>query len=225
MTEYLILKMNWETVVTSKLNRQWFYLDVLLKPIGHATAIPTTLLIHGSPATTKVDVGAHINVKEHISGCFELIELVGDNLSYVSEDMFGVKYKDYTKIIPVNLVGVGGRGLALYWKKKQPEDFEEYQRLCRCGELNNLTPTRMGNYILVPTKGYWGNPSTVFQLRESLIGLRYLMLREGSRYQYILPLLGCGKETGGLKADVVEPIIEAVLKPLPTEIVISRWEP
>lgn len=225
MANYLILKINWDTIVTSKINKTWFYVDVLLKPIGCAISVPVTLLVHGKPESTDVDVGSHIDVKEHISGCFELISVLASNVRYVNDDMFGTQYKDYTKIIPVNLVGVAGRGLALYWKKKHPEHFEQYQHLCKCGELNNLNPVRMDEYILVPTKGYWGNPSTIFQLRESLIGLRYLMLREAGKHQYILPLLGCGKETGGLNPDVVEPIINTILNPLPTEIVISRWEP
>jgi len=121
----------------------------------------------------------------------------------------------------VNTVGVMGKGIALQFKKRFPENFKAYERACKKEEvevgrmftfpLNSLTNPR---YIInFPTKKHWRGRSRVEYIREGLEDLVREMERLGI-HSVAVPPLGCGN--GGLDwEDEVRPLIEAAFAAVP----------
>jgi O-acetyl-ADP-ribose deacetylase (regulator of RNase III) len=124
----------------------------------------------------------------------------------------------------VNCVGVMGKGLALAFKYRYPENYKDYVRACLDGEVKLghiffhylkvhdrwLTKPR---YILnFPTKNHWRNPSQIHWIRDGLVDLvRCIKL---VRIESIaVPALGC--KNGGLNWANVRPMIVDALQPLP----------
>ena len=116
-------------------------------------------------------------------------------------------------IIPVNTVGVMGKGLALTCKNKYPVVFYYYSHYCRTGLLTTKTPvfihlggtSTLHSYVcLFVTKKDWRDPS---QLNYITDGLPVFLdkLKRRDPVQVLIPKLGCG--LGGLDWDVVKPII------------------
>ena len=130
----------------------------------------------------------------------------------------------------VNTVGVMGKGIALQFKKKFPENFKAYARACKNGEveigemftfpLDKLTNPR---YIInFPTKKHWRGKSRLEYVRDGLDGL----VREIERLNIsslAIPPLGCGN--GGLDWEAeVRPLIEKALCRVP-EVRAYVYEP
>lgn len=121
----------------------------------------------------------------------------------------------------VNTVGVMGKGIALQFKKKFPENFKAYARACKGGKvevgkmftfpLDKLTNPR---YIInFPTKQHWRGKSRLEYVREGLEDLVHEIERLGIG-SIAVPPLGCGN--GGLDwDDEVRPLIEAALARVP----------
>jgi len=116
----------------------------------------------------------------------------------------------------VNTVGVMGKGVALMFKEKFPENFAAYEKACRAGEVRIgkmfVTKTHeLGNprYIInFPTKRHWRHPSRLEYVREGLQDLVRVVRKLGIQ-SIALPPLGCGN--GGLKwADVRREIARAL---------------
>ena len=129
----------------------------------------------------------------------------------------------------VNCVGVMGRGIALQFKRRYPDNFRAYAAACNRGdvepgrvfvfETGQLTNPR---YIInVPTKRHWRAKS---RLEDIDAGLKSLMqeVRERNIRSIAIPPLGCGM--GGLDWNQVRPRIEAALRPLP-EVRAVVFEP
>ncbi len=117
----------------------------------------------------------------------------------------------------VNCVGAMGSGIALEFKKRFPEMFEDYQQRCTMKEVAIGRPylwtdgeTQILNF---PTKIHWKTPSQLSYVED---GLKYL----AENYDQMgissiaMPALGCG--LGGLKWDDVLPLVEKYLGPIPT---------
>ena len=109
-----------------------------------------------------------------------------------------------TLVNTVNCVGVMGKGIALEFKKRQPDMFDAYKRIC---DKKLLTPGKLwlwrGNEHLTlnfPTKIHWRNPSKLewieSGLRKFVENYKALGISEIS-----FPRLGCGN--GGLDWDDV----------------------
>ena len=117
---------------------------------------------------------------------------------------------------PVNCVGVMGKGLALEFKKRYPENFEAYARACSSDEVftgEMYLWSKDDMYIFnFPTKNHWRNPSRLEYIQEGLKDLSRLV-----RHHHIpsiaIPRLGCG--LGGLSWAVIYPLIEAEFAELP----------
>jgi O-acetyl-ADP-ribose deacetylase (regulator of RNase III) len=120
----------------------------------------------------------------------------------------------------VNTVGVMGKGIALQFKQKWPENFRAYERACKRDEVQLgkmfiydagglLKPRYIINF---PTKRHWREKS---RLEDIEMGLKDLVLRVKSLgiRSIALPPLGCGN--GGLNWDDVRPRIERALAGLP----------
>lgn len=128
---------------------------------------------------------------------------------------------------PINCVGVMGGGLALAFKKKFPEHFETYKKMCqngeiKVGELYVIDGDEKHKILLFPTKIHWRNPS----LMEYVVdGLKYL----AENYEKMdiksiaIPAIGCG--LGGLNWEDVKEQITSVLSELDNKIEIEIYEP
>lgn len=119
------------------------------------------------------------------------------------------------KVIPVNCVGVMGKGLAKEFKERFPKHFKEYKNtkmeIGKCLIFDNHI---INNYVLFPTKLHWKNPSKLEWITAGLIDLHnYVMFRFFHNYEInsiAFPRIGCG--LGGLKWKNVKPLIEETFK-------------
>jgi uncharacterized protein YwgA/O-acetyl-ADP-ribose deacetylase (regulator of RNase III) len=109
----------------------------------------------------------------------------------------------------VNTVGVMGKGIALGFRKRFPEMYEDYVRLCEKRQVLLGRPylyRRMipPNIINFPTKDHW---RSVSKLSDIVNGLRYLEARmsEWGISSLAVPPLGCGE--GKLEWRVVGPTL------------------
>lgn len=129
----------------------------------------------------------------------------------------------------VNTVGVMGKGIALMFKERFPENFQAYTRACNAGEVEvgKLFVTRgveLGGpewIVNFPTKKHWRHPTKVEWVEEGLKQLRRFIVekRIGS---IAIPPLGCGN--GGLDWSEVRSLIERHLSDLAdTRVVV--YEP
>jgi O-acetyl-ADP-ribose deacetylase (regulator of RNase III) len=116
----------------------------------------------------------------------------------------------------VNCVGIMGRGVALQFKKKFPENFKAYEKACKKQEV---TPGRMfvfntgeltfPRYIInFPTKRHWKGKSRIEDIESGLEDLAYV-INERKIKSIALPPLGSG--LGGLDWQEVRALIEKAL--------------
>lgn len=142
----------------------------------------------------------------------------------------------------VNCVGVMGKGLALAFKQRFPDMFEDYRRACRKGtlrpgqmhvwanphhpanglmsrsETNTWEQTHQGTPRLIvnfPTKDHWRNPSQLPWIQEGLVDLVHVAQTHDIA-SIAVPPLGCG--LGGLSWKTVRPMIEQTFTGLPLDV-------
>lgn len=128
----------------------------------------------------------------------------------------------------VNTVGVMGKGIALMFREKFPDNYRAYRSACRAGEVGTgkmflterqalIGPKWIINF---PTKRHWRHPSRLEWIREGLQDLRRILREKGIR-SVAIPPLGCGN--GRLDWPSVRAIIEEVLGDLDsTDIVVYQ---
>lgn len=129
----------------------------------------------------------------------------------------------------VNTVGVMGRGIALMFKERFPENFRAYAAACKRGEVeigrmfvtanDELQGPRW--IINFPTKKHWRQPSRLEWVQTGLADLRQVIQEKGIR-SVAVPPLGCGN--GGLDWRVVRPMIEQALADL-DDVDVVVYEP
>ena len=120
----------------------------------------------------------------------------------------------------VNCVGVMGKGVALQFKQAFPENFVEYEKACkkgqvRLGQMHVFSTGRLINpkYIInFPTKNHWRAKSRLKDIETGLDSL-VEVIKELNIRSIAVPPLGCGH--GGLKWSEVRPLIEQKLAALP----------
>jgi len=123
-------------------------------------------------------------------------------ITYKTGNIFNSSAQVITNTI--NCVGVMGKGLALAYKNKFPEMYNDYKQKCNEGQVKAGQPYLWENdqvqVLNFPTKRHWKQASLLEDVEE---GLKYL----ASNYSDMgissiaLPPLGCG--LGGLNwADV-----------------------
>jgi O-acetyl-ADP-ribose deacetylase (regulator of RNase III)/uncharacterized protein YwgA len=142
-------------------------------------------------------------------------------------DMF--ESQAQTLVNTVNCVGVMGKGVALEFKKRFPDMFEDYAARCRHHQVRlgepylykRLLPPWVLNF---PTKGDW---RSVANLHEIIRGLDYLesRYREWGIESLAVPPLGCGH--GQLEWRVVGPTLYRHLSRLtiPVELYAPHGTP
>lgn len=129
----------------------------------------------------------------------------------------------------VNCVGIMGRGIALQFKKKYPDNYKAYEAACKRKEVQ---PGRMFVYetgtctnprfiINFPTKRHWRGQS---RMEDITAGLKDLIriITENKISSIALPPLGCG--LGGLEWARVRPLIESAFAGMP-EVNVVVFEP
>jgi len=129
----------------------------------------------------------------------------------------------------VNCVGVMGRGIALQFKKRFPENFKHYKAVCDNKELQpgkmliyDLNRLYNPRYVInFPTKRHWKGKSRMADIKA---GLQTLVEEVCKRdiHSIAIPPLGCG--LGGLRwADVRAKIEEAFQDQ--TDVQVLLYEP
>ena len=141
-----------------------------------------------------------------------------------------LKQDDVDAIVnTVNCVGVMGKGIALQFKNKWPDNFDLYQAACRAGEVR---PGKMfvfdagayaqPHYIInFPTKDHWRGNSKMAFIEEGLRDLVAQVRKLGIK-SIAVPPLGCGN--GGLNWADVKPLIVEAFSALP-DVEVRLFEP
>jgi uncharacterized protein YwgA/O-acetyl-ADP-ribose deacetylase (regulator of RNase III) len=114
-----------------------------------------------------------------------------------------------TLVNTVNTVGVMGKGIALLFKRRFPEMYEDYVRRCAAGQVRLGEPylykPMFGPWVVnFPTKDHW---RSVSKLSDIVAGLDYLKrhYRAWGITSLAVPPLGCGN--GQLEWRVVGPTL------------------
>ena len=129
----------------------------------------------------------------------------------------------------VNCVGVMGRGIALQFKNRFPENFKAYAQACKRSEVKpgkmfvyeSRTMTNPRFIINFPTKRHWRGKSRMADIEAGLVDLANEIRRRGIRSIAIPPL---GSNLGGLDWTEVGPRIEATLQGL-EDVKVILFEP
>lgn len=129
----------------------------------------------------------------------------------------------------VNTVGVMGKGIALMFKERFPENFRAYQLACKSGavRVGEVFVTRNGEFegpqwiINFPTKQHWRHSTRIEWIEAGLVALKKVLVEKDIR-SIAIPPLGCGN--GGLDWNDVKPLIEAQLGDL-ADVDVVVYEP
>jgi O-acetyl-ADP-ribose deacetylase (regulator of RNase III) len=129
----------------------------------------------------------------------------------------------------VNTAGVMGKGIALQFKKRFPQNYNLYKQAAEAGQLEtgknfvvqNPTTDPVKWIINFPTKKHWRSPSQLEYVVAGLVDLRNV-IKDLKIKSIALPALGCGN--GGLDWNIVKPILENKLESL-VEVEILIYEP
>jgi O-acetyl-ADP-ribose deacetylase (regulator of RNase III) len=143
-------------------------------------------------------------------------------LQFVSGDLFASKAQ--TLVNTVNCAGVMGKGVALAFKKRYPNMYEEYRRQCEQGEIRpgvlKLFKDTHPWVLNFPTKRHWRARSRLDDIEAGLKVLRE-NYKDWGVTSLAMPALGCGH--GGLDWSDVRPLIERYLGDVDIEIEV--YEP
>jgi O-acetyl-ADP-ribose deacetylase (regulator of RNase III) len=129
----------------------------------------------------------------------------------------------------VNTVGVMGKGIALMFKERFPDNFKRYSEACkakevRVGKMFVTTTQELDGprwIINFPTKQHWRSPSKMAWITEGLEDL-HRVIRENRIKSIAIPPLGSGN--GGLEWNLVRNEIIASLSDL-NDVEIVVFEP
>ena len=148
-------------------------------------------------------------------------------ITYKTGDIF--KEEADAIVNTVNCVGIMGRGIALQFKKRFPDNFKIYAAACKQKEV---MPGKMFVYetgsligpkyvINFPTKRHWRGASRMEDIETGLQDLAEVITKLNIK-SVALPPLGCG--LGGLNWDEVRARIENALSKL-SDVEIIVFEP
>lgn len=146
-----------------------------------------------------------------------------------STDIF--KSESEAIINPVNCVGVMGKGLALEFKNRYPDNFKDYEVACKTGKLElgkmfvheNRSNFNSNHKLIInfPTKRHWRDKSELSYIENGLNDL-VKVVKEHDIKSVAIPPIGCG--LGGLDWKIVKPMIERAFSSLP-EVKLKIYEP
>jgi O-acetyl-ADP-ribose deacetylase (regulator of RNase III) len=126
---------------------------------------------------------------------------------------------------PVNCVGVMGKGLALQFKERFPENFNAYKEACKNTEVTigkmhiyRYDHLAVNRYIVnFPTKRHWKDRSYINDIEEGLKDLQQVINRLNIK-SIAIPALGCG--LGGLPWKDVSRVINDGLTQNDAKIIV-----
>src|SRR3990167_2891505 len=129
----------------------------------------------------------------------------------------------------VNCVGVMGKGIALQFKMKYPENYKIYKKTCDQGRMivgkvlvfEQNTSTNPRYIINFPTKRHWKGKSTIQDISKGLDSLVAEVQRLKIK-SIAIPALGSG--LGGLDWQQVKPFIIDAFSAL-QEVEVQLYEP
>lgn len=140
-------------------------------------------------------------------------------IKYIKGDMFTDRSEAIVNT--VNCVGIMGKGVALEFKKRWPQNFKEYKKVCDDKTLSpglmfihdnsdmfNAGPRYLINF---PTKQHWRSKSKISFIEAGLDDL-VNQVRKLRIQSVALPPLGCGN--GGLEWQEVRKLVETKLAEL-----------
>ena len=156
-------------------------------------------------------------------------------IEVVKESIFQYDPNDYVKdtkrlflVDPVNCnLNVMGKGLALEFKKRYPDQFTKYSLSNEHVDIGHLSFIPLPHYnitiVLFPTKIYWRNPSKYWYISPGLVELKNALYEieynegrwglddvEQLDFTIRMPKLGCG--LGGLDFREVYEMIKTIFK-------------
>jgi O-acetyl-ADP-ribose deacetylase (regulator of RNase III) len=141
-------------------------------------------------------------------------------ITYTDTTVFNTNAQ--TIVNTVNCQGVMGGGIALEFKLRYPEMFEDYTQRCAYDQVKIGRPLLYCAYEYIwilnfPTKKHWKRPSDIMWIRQ---GLEYFVsnYERAGIVSIAFPQLGCGK--GGLNWADVQPVMEEYLHHIPIPIYI-----
>jgi O-acetyl-ADP-ribose deacetylase (regulator of RNase III) len=148
-------------------------------------------------------------------------------ITYKTGDIF--KEEADAIVNTVNCVGVMGRGIALQFKKRFPENFRVYEAACK---QKKVVPGKMfvhetgsligPKYVInFPTKRHWRGASRMEDIESGLQDLAEVITKQKLQ-SIVLPPLGCG--LGGLDWHEVRARIENALSHL-SDVKVIVFEP
>ncbi len=125
----------------------------------------------------------------------------------IRANLFDPMFDDHVRVIPVNCIGVMGKGLAKDAREHWPALNAPYQQLCRDKALRPGEAVKMKGIpvILAATKDHWKQPSQLAWI-EQLIGISLVAVAHTQKKPLVIPALGCG--LGGLNWKDVLQLIE-----------------
>jgi uncharacterized protein YwgA/O-acetyl-ADP-ribose deacetylase (regulator of RNase III) len=133
-----------------------------------------------------------------------------------------LKSQAHALVNTVNCVGIMGKGVALAFKKRYPDMFEDYVQRCLNREVKLGRPypyaAKDGHLIInFPTKDHWRGVS---RINDIIAGLGWLEehYREWGARSIAVPPLGCGN--GQLEWNVVGPTLHRGLSQLSIPVVL-----
>jgi len=127
----------------------------------------------------------------------------------------------------VNTVGVMGKGIALQFKNRFPNNFKSYKKACKEGTFKpgQVLVFREGDLmdskiiINFPTKAHWRGDSKYEYIASGLVALKEAIISNGIK-SIAIPPLGCGN--GGLNWQKVKAMMVTELSDLDCEIQIFQ---
>jgi O-acetyl-ADP-ribose deacetylase (regulator of RNase III) len=144
-------------------------------------------------------------------------------ISYTKGNLLNAKAQ--ALVNTVNTVGVMGKGIALQFKNRFPDNYKIYRDACKKGTF------KTGQVLVVPdgdlleqklivnfpTKAHWKSPSTYEYIKTGLKALKQAIVQYKIT-SIAIPPLGCGN--GGLDWSIVKTLIEEELAGLETDILL-----
>ena len=149
------------------------------------------------------------------------------SITYVDYNLFDSDAQ--VLVNTVNTVGVMGKGIAKEFKKRYPEMFEKYEKMCKAGKFKtgDLLPYKIPDsdrlVLNFPTKRHWRARSKLEYIESGLKKFAQTYDQKGIN-SISFPMLG--SSNGGLDWETqVKPLMEEYLKDLQIEIRIHEYDP
>jgi hypothetical protein len=145
----------------------------------------------------------------------------------IDGSMLKIAPKGSVVVIPVNTVGVTGRGMALYMRTVYKQAFARYMRQCRRGRIDvgPMDVVEDGEFeiALFPTKYGWRDASLIPLIRRSAERLRNYLDTEKITEVH-MPRVGCGVGTGCLDYfGDVRPVLDEVFANSGIQVNVYDW--